>query len=210
MGLETGRIFIITGPSGTGKDAIFSHLLHQYPHIRRIVTDAARQPRNGEINGVDYNFVSPRQFQQNITDGIYAEYVPYGGGKATKRTDLLQVLNGQSVFWRIDPSRATEIQAFYQDKFSPIEAEVLTNNTQVLYIGTERLTILKDRFFARDPKASRTDFLKRIREDWTEWQKYEVKMEHGTNIRYSLLINLNGQLDTTLTQATEIVARSLS
>ncbi|MGI5840845.1 MAG: hypothetical protein ACOX6N_01375 [Patescibacteria group bacterium] len=206
---KIGKLAIVTGPTGVGKDSVLKHIEKKFPDIQRIVTDAARLPRDGEVNGVDYNFVNPKEFQRNIDNNVYAEYVLYGGGKATRRKSLLQILEGKSAFWRIDPSRAIDIKCFYEQNFSPQEAEVLINNTVVIYIGTERLTVLKDRFFARDPNAKRTDFLDRIREDWSEWIRYKSRMEENGPVRYNLLINPTGQLENTLEAACEIVRRTI-
>ncbi len=207
--VQIGELEIVTGPTGTGKDSVLKRLVEEFPDIHRIVTDAARSPRDGEINGVDYNFITPEEFRQNIDNNVYAEYVLYGGGKGTRRRDILRVIHGQSAFWRIDPSRAIGIQAFFEQNFSPQEAEALINNTQIIYVGTERLTVLKDRFFARDPNAQREDFRKRIKDDWSEWMRYKSRMEENSRIRYELLINPTGQLENTLEAACEIVRRNI-
>lgn len=58
------KSLIIIGPSGVGKGTIIKSLLAKYPIIKFVLSFTTRLPRNYEINGVDYEFVSEEQFDQ--------------------------------------------------------------------------------------------------------------------------------------------------
>src|SRR5579883_585782 len=58
-----GHVFVISGPSGAGKDSVITRLL-PLVNVEQVVTMTARKPRPGEIEGVHYRFVSPEKFEE--------------------------------------------------------------------------------------------------------------------------------------------------
>lgn len=68
-------IVAICGPSGAGKTELQKELGRM--GFKEIVSYTTRDPRPGEVNGVDYNFVSNEQFERMIDDGDFAEYEEY-------------------------------------------------------------------------------------------------------------------------------------
>ena len=73
----TNRLFIISGPSGVGKNTIFREAQRYIPYIRKTVSDTTRDMRDEEKNEVDYNFITRKEFEKNIQDGKYIEYKLY-------------------------------------------------------------------------------------------------------------------------------------
>ena len=73
-----GRIVVISGPSGSGKNTVYEELLKRDKSIAQTVSATTRAPREGEINGVDYYFISCEDFEQRIADGEFIEHVKYG------------------------------------------------------------------------------------------------------------------------------------
>ncbi|MBB1553882.1 guanylate kinase [Candidatus Gracilibacteria bacterium] len=67
-------IFILSGPAGVGKTTIWHKIEHRVPHIAKIITTTSRDIRPGEINGVDYHFLSRADFEAKITAGDFIEY----------------------------------------------------------------------------------------------------------------------------------------
>ena len=55
--MTQGKLFVISGPSGAGKGTICKRLLEQDSNIRFSVSMTTRQPREGEVDGVDYCFI---------------------------------------------------------------------------------------------------------------------------------------------------------
>jgi guanylate kinase len=70
----TGKIIIITAPSGAGKTSITRYLLNKYPQLAFSVSAATRQPRGKEKNGVDYYFMSLEEFQEKIQTNAFVEW----------------------------------------------------------------------------------------------------------------------------------------
>ena len=61
--MPTGRLFVITGPSGVGKGTLIGRLLERVPALELSVSATTRPPRPGERDGVDYHFLSDEQFE---------------------------------------------------------------------------------------------------------------------------------------------------
>ena len=73
---EHNVLFILSGPSGVGKSTVGISLINFLGRdkIRRVVTTTTRPPRAGEVDGVDYFFVSKEKFFSSIKDGVFLEY----------------------------------------------------------------------------------------------------------------------------------------
>jgi guanylate kinase len=68
------RIIVLSGPSAVGKSTVVRCLRERVPDLHFSVSATTRAPRPGEVDGVDYNFVSPERFQQLIDDGALLEW----------------------------------------------------------------------------------------------------------------------------------------
>lgn len=92
-----GTLFIVNAPSGAGKTALVETLLsriaHFYP-IKRVVTYTSRAPRTGEVNGRDYCFITPVEFERSIERGFFLEwsndYGHYYGSPSSIKEQLAQ------------------------------------------------------------------------------------------------------------------------
>lgn len=74
-----GQLIVLSGPSGVGKSTVISELLGQRQDIHFSVSFTTRQPRVGEANGVNYNFVDRSEFERMIADGELLEHAEYVG-----------------------------------------------------------------------------------------------------------------------------------
>ena len=72
-----GQLIVLSGPSGVGKSTVISELLSERENIYFSVSFTTRQPRVGEEDGVNYNFVSREQFESMISGGELLEYAEY-------------------------------------------------------------------------------------------------------------------------------------
>jgi len=79
--MKKGKLFILSGPSGVGKDTLIYKVLPRIKKIKKITTATSRPPRKGEKNGIHYHFYSPYQFKENIKNNFFIEYVIAHGKK---------------------------------------------------------------------------------------------------------------------------------
>lgn len=75
-----GRVLVLSGPSAVGKSTVVRRLREQVPDLHFSVSATTRAPRPGEVDGIDYHFVSAERFQQFIDDGELLEWADIHGG----------------------------------------------------------------------------------------------------------------------------------
>ena len=74
-----GLITIISAPSGAGKTTLCRELLRRFPDMRESISYTTRSPREGEVHGQDYFFVSREEFQRMVDDDAFAEWATVHG-----------------------------------------------------------------------------------------------------------------------------------
>jgi len=74
---EKGQLIVLSGPSGVGKSTVIAELMKQRENLYFSVSYTTRQPRAGEMNGVNYNFVDRKEFERMIQAGELLEYAEY-------------------------------------------------------------------------------------------------------------------------------------
>lgn len=70
---------IVTSPSGAGKTTLVRRLLAAHPELAQSVSVTTRAPRPGEVDGRDYHFVSPADFDDMVARGVFAEWAEVHG-----------------------------------------------------------------------------------------------------------------------------------
>ncbi len=76
-----GLLVVIAGPSGVGKGTVHARVRSLLPDAVLSVSATTRAPRDGEVDGVHYHFVSPERFQQLIEDHALLEWAEYAGNR---------------------------------------------------------------------------------------------------------------------------------
>src|SRR5690242_20940863 len=76
-----GKVFVITGPSGVGKGTLIERLLEAIPELELSVSATTRQPRAGEVDGRDYHFLTPEEFDRRAVAGDFLEHATYSGNR---------------------------------------------------------------------------------------------------------------------------------
>ena len=117
---KTGILIVLSGPSGCGKDTVLSQLIDSNEEIKVSISMTTRAPRAGEIDGVDYYFVTREYFEKKIADGSMLEYAEYNGNYyGTPKAPVDEMLrSGISVVLEIEVQGAEKIRKLYPDAVS--------------------------------------------------------------------------------------------
>ncbi len=105
-------LIVISGPSGVGKDSVIKAMKERDLPFHFVVTTTSRPPRENEVHGVDYFFISPEEFTQMIEDDELLEHaIVYGDNKGISKRQVRQALaSGKDVVMRIDVQGAATIR----------------------------------------------------------------------------------------------------
>jgi guanylate kinase len=113
MSSEHGILFIVSAPSGAGKTTLVERLVEQTPHLRLSRSYTSRPARQGEVDGVDYNFVTPGQFEAKRAAGEFLEWAEVFGnlyGTSAADTERIRAA-GEDVVLVIDVQGARKIRS---------------------------------------------------------------------------------------------------
>ena len=135
---------MITGPSGVGKGTLIRGLRERMPQLELSVSATTRAPRPGERDGVDYHFLSDREFDARVQRGEFVEHASYAGHRyGTLRSELeRRVAAGIPVALEIEVQGARQIR------------EALPDAVQV-FIAPPSLEALRERLQRRGTDPSR-------------------------------------------------------
>ncbi|HEY3281075.1 MAG TPA: guanylate kinase [Armatimonadota bacterium] len=117
MTSDRGQLFVLSAPSGAGKDALLYHVLRACPDLKKCVTVTTRQQRQGEVDGVDYRFVTPQQFEDLRSADALLEWAEvFGNFYGTPRQWVLdQLAEGNTVILKIDVQGGQAVKSLYPE-----------------------------------------------------------------------------------------------
>lgn len=114
---RTGKLVVISGFSGVGKGTVVNRLLSDYDHYTLSVSMTTRKPRDGEVHGVNYYFVSNGEFEEMIRNGGLLEHAGYADHYyGTPRSFVEENLaKGKNVILEIEVQGAMQIKETFPD-----------------------------------------------------------------------------------------------
>jgi len=114
---KKGQVIVITGPSGVGKGTILKNVMEADKSLCFSVSATTRAARPGEVDGVDYYFVTRERFDEMVKDGELLEYAEYSGNcYGTPRKPLEKLLNeGYDVILDIEIQGARNVMKTFPE-----------------------------------------------------------------------------------------------
>ena len=128
---KRGVLLVLTGPTGAGKDGLFSKLLEKDPGLTRVITTSSREKREGEAEGNPYSFISRDAFEAKIAQGDFFEWVEFRGALygTQKKTIEDAFASGKDIIWHIDARGVKNIKAKVKELFPRSVFVFLTAST---------------------------------------------------------------------------------
>jgi guanylate kinase len=107
------KVFVITGPSGVGKGTLIRELLQRVPDLELSISATTREPREGEVDGRDYHFLTREEFDHRVEREDFLEFATYSDNRyGTLRTEVERRLaDGHSVVLEIEVQGARQVRA---------------------------------------------------------------------------------------------------
>lgn len=178
-----GILFVVSSPSGGGKGTLIQRVLKQVPNLSYSVSFTTRAPRNGEVDGREYFFVSGERFEEMVANKEFLEWAHVHGKRyGTARQQVVhEIAEGRDIILEVDVQGAASVRSLIADSVS-------------IFILPPSFEILKQRLQARGTDSPEELEL-RLRNAPTEMKDYSA-------FQYVIL---NDDLDQATNQMSAIV-----
>ncbi|MCD7878650.1 MAG: guanylate kinase [Candidatus Gastranaerophilales bacterium] len=112
-----GHLFIISGCSGVGKGTLLKLFLENHPEIKLSISATTRNPREGEIDGINYFFISKEEFEKAAQNGEFLEWAEFSGNYyGTKKNYIEKTLaKGIDIILEIEVKGANQVKSKMPD-----------------------------------------------------------------------------------------------
>ncbi|MCK5052796.1 MAG: guanylate kinase [Anaerolineales bacterium] len=179
-------LIVISGPSGVGKDTVLQHMKELKLPFHFVVTATSRPKREGEVEGVDYFFVSPDEFLGMVErDELLEHALVYNEYKGIPRRQVQDAFaSGRDVVMRLDVQGAETIRQLYPEAL-------------LIFLSTQTEEELIARLKARRTESKE---MLQLRIDTAREELYKVDL-----FDY-YVVNADGQLDETVDAIVAIIA----
>ncbi|MDY5212137.1 guanylate kinase [Intestinibacter sp.] len=114
---KKGLLLVISGPSGAGKGTVCKELLERNPEFKLSVSATTRAPREGEVDGESYFFLTKEKFSEMIGQGGFLEYAQiYSNYYGTPKGPVMKYLEeGSDVILEIEMQGARQVKEMYPE-----------------------------------------------------------------------------------------------
>lgn len=182
-----GKIFVFSAPSGAGKTTILKQILERFPELVVSVSATTRKPREGEINGKDYFFISEGEFLSKINNHDFVEwekfYDYYYGTLKSSVEDTLDL--GNSMIFEVDVKGALSIKKVFPHAY-------------LIFIQPPDIAELKRRLEARNTESNE-DLRKRV-------ERAEMELNFKDMFDY---VVINSDLELAVEKVNGIILKAL-
>ena len=153
---------VLSSPSGAGKTTLTKKIQQKYSSFRISVSHTTRKPRSNEVDGVDYNFVSEKKFQELITNGEFYEYAKiFGNYYGTSKKTVNELIKKNDIIFDIDWQGTKQL------------SKIKNLNLIKIFLLPPNKSELKSRLIKRGQGVDIDRRLKAFEIDEKHWQDYD-------------------------------------
>lgn len=181
-----GKFIVISGPSGVGKGTICNKLFKEI-NAWYSVSTTTRSPREGEVDGINYYFISKEEFEEKIKNNEFLEYNIYNNNYygTSKKVVLEKMEEGINVFSEIDVNGAHNIKKIFPDAL-------------LIYIAPPSIDVLRERLIARG-----TEDMEKIN------QRLEIAKKELEEISFYDYVVVNDDLEKATKEVKDIILKEI-
>jgi guanylate kinase len=145
----TGRLIVLTGPSGVGKGTLLKALLVRHPELHLSISATTRLPRAGEVDGVHYYFYTRDRFEATIAAGALLEWAEFAGNYYGTPIEpvQMQIAQGNSMILEIELAGARQVAKIFPTaiRIFILPPDLATLESRIRDRGTESAEAIEQR-----------------------------------------------------------------
>lgn len=140
-------LLLLAGPSGVGKSTLCDRLVAEVPGFERVITATTRRPRPNEVNGRDYHFLPPEEFDRRVAAGDFLEWawVHKEARYGTLKSAVLERLPHTSLVANLDVQGVRSVRSAAQ------ALPALRNRLVTVFVAPDSIEVLRQRLQGRGP-----------------------------------------------------------
>ena len=179
------KLFVISGSSGVGKGTVIKEFLKKHPEFKLSVSCTTRSKREGEVNGVNYFFLTQKEFKKCIDNGEFLEWAEFSGNHYGTKKDFVEncLKNGENLILEIDTKGALNVK-----KLMP--------EAVLIFIAPPSLEELESRLRGRHTETEEA-IQKRL-------ASIKLELENSKHFDYEII---NDTVDNAVRKLAEIICR---
>ncbi len=167
-------IFVVSAPSGAGKTTLCDKLQKEFKDIHYAVTATTRAPRDGEVDGKSYYFMTREDFERRLADGGFIESaVVHGNLYGSPKAPVVSALEeGCDVLMNLDVQGAAAVRECIQ---SAAAGDSLKRTLVDIFVVPPSTEVLRNRLVVRGTDSIETieKRMKQAREEIAHWSEYK-------------------------------------
>ena len=187
-----GKLLVISGPSGAGKSSLINEILKEIDNVYFSISTTTRAKRVGEIDGIDYFFVTKEEFEEDIKKGLFLEWAKvHGNYYGTSLKPVFKAIEeGKLVIFDIDVQGNSSIR----ERFSDITTSVFVTTPSIKELenrlknrGTDSKEIIQKRLQNAIEEIKRVDeydFVL-INDDFQKAKEYLLAVAKSAKLKLS-------------------------
>ena len=161
--MQNGKLIIFSAPSGSGKTTIVKRLLTTFPQFEFSISATSRQPRGEERHGVDYFFLTQKEFKQKVAENAFVEWEEVYNGTCygTLRNEMERIwAKGNVIIFDVDVMGGINLKRIFGDRACSIfikAPSIEALRERLIGRGTDSMETIEKRVAKAEFELSKAD-----------------------------------------------------